>query len=182
MRKMSYVILALMVLLVPRASAQDKAKTVDTAKVVVPLKVTVVFTEFDGEKKLSSLPYALFLKAEESPTRKFVGTVRMGVRVPIGTSGKESGITYLDVGSNLDCQVQPADDGKYLVDLTVERSSIYPNSASTDQHSADQRPSEHPLIRTFRASLAVMLRDAQTTQTTVATDPLNGHVVKVDVT
>ena len=152
----------------------------DTPKNIVPLKVTVVFTEYDGEKKLSSLPYALFLKADENS--RFVGRVRMGVRVPIWTGGKESAIQYQDVGSNLDCSAQVAEDGKYMLDLSLERSSIYPNSS---EYPAAPKPDEQPhqpLVRQFRANLTLMLRDGQTTQDTIATDPLNGHTVKVEVT
>jgi len=162
-----------------RSARSSDAKVADTSKNIVPLKVTVVFTEYDGEKKLSSLSYALFLKADESS--RFFGKVRMGVRVPIWTGGKESAVQYQDVGSNLDCSAQVAEDGKYMLDLSLERSSIYPNSS---EYPAASRPEERsqPLVRQFRANLALMLRDGQTTQNAIATDPLNGHIVKVDVT
>jgi hypothetical protein len=162
-----------------RAARSSDAKVADTPKNIVPLKVTVVFTEYDGEKKLSSLPYALFLKADDSS--HFVGRVRMGVRVPIWTGGKESAIQYQDVGSNLDCYAQ-AEDGKYMLDLSLERSSIYPNSSEYPAASKPDEQPHQPLVRQFRANLALMLRDGQTTQNTVATDPLNGHTVKVEVT
>jgi hypothetical protein len=184
------------VLLATEASAQDAksaepsrtvkpsdAKIAEAGKNAVPLKVTVIFSEYDGEKKLSSLPYALFLKAEE--TSRFVGRVRMGVRVPIWTGAKDSAIQYQDVGSNLDCSAQTAEDGKYMLDLSLERSSIYPSSGGKDEYPATSKPDEQPhqpLVRQFRANLALMLRDGQTTQNTIATDPLNGHVVKVEVT
>ncbi len=181
------------VLLATQASAQDAksaepsrtvkpsdAKVAETGKGVVPLKVTVVFSEYDGEKKLSSLPYALFLKADESS--RFVGRVRMGVRVPIWTGGKDSAIQYQDVGSNLDCSAQAAEDGKYMLDLSLERSSIYPNSSEYPAASKPDEQPHQPLVRQFQANLALMLRDGQTTQNTIATDPLNGHIVKVEVT
>ena len=182
-----------LVLLAMQANAQDAkgaelskstrapdAKVSDTSKNIVPLKVTVVFTEYDGEKKLSSLPYALFLKADDNS--HFVGRVRMGVRVPIWTGGKESAIQYQDVGSNLDCSAQAAEDGKYMLDLSLERSSIYPNSSEYPAASKPDEQPHQPLVRQFRANLALVLRDGQTTQNTVATDPLNGHTVKVEVT
>ena len=195
MRKLPCVlVLAIVGLFATRTLAQEKAKSTDgpktasaaepkteTAQVVVPLKVTVVFSEFDGEKKLSSLPYTLFLKAEEN--HHFTGVVRMGVRVPVAIGKDQS--SYQDIGSNLDCQAQLAADGKYLLDLTVDRSSLYSGPGAKEDHSADQsleNPSRQPIVRTFRASLALMLRDGQTTQSTVATDPLNGHTVRVDVT
>lgn len=188
-----FMVATVFVLLATQASAQDAksaepsrtvkpsdAKVAETGKGVVPLKVTVVFSEYDGEKKLSSLPYALFLKADESS--RFVGRVRMGVRVPIWTGGKDSAIQYQDVGSNLDCSAQAAEDGKYMLDLSLERSSIYPNSSEYPAASKPEEQPHQPLLRQFRANLALMLRDGQTTQNTIATDPLNGHIVKVEVT
>jgi hypothetical protein len=189
------IFLALFAVLAIRVGAQEKAKTPDTptratpseammtAKNVVPLKVTVVFNEYDGEKKLSSLPYMLFLKMDEH--KQYLGSIRMGVRVPIKTS--ESTIQYEDIGSKIDCTGQLAEDGKYVLDLTVERTSIYANPPLKEEHAADakiedQLHGSQPLLRTFRAAYALILRDGQTTQSVVGTDPLNGHVVKVDVT
>jgi hypothetical protein len=182
-----------LVLLAMQASAQDaksaepsrvvrasEAKVPDTSKNIVPLKVTVVFYEYDGEKKLSTLPYVLLLKTDESS--RYVGKVRIGVKVPIWTGGKESAIQYQDVGSNLDCFAQLAEDGRYMLDLSLERSSIYPNSSEYPAASKPDEQPHQPLVRQFRANLALMLRDGQTTQNTVATDPLNGHTVKVEVT
>jgi hypothetical protein len=187
--------LGLLALLAVQAKAQEKAKTPDaptrvtpsestaSAKNVVPLKVTVVFNEYDGEKKLSSLPYTLFLKMDEH--RQYLGSIRMGVRVPIKTS--ESTIQYEDVGSNIDCTGQLAEDGRYVMDLVVERTSIYASPVLKEEHATDakiedQLHGSQPLLRRFKAVYALMMRDGQTTQSVVGTDPLNGHVVKVDVT
>jgi hypothetical protein len=166
-----------------KTARSSDAKVPDTLKNIVPLKVTVVFTEYDGEKKLSSLPYTLFVKTDENS--HFVGRVRMGVRVPIWIGGKDSSVQYQDIGSNLDCFAQASEDGKYILDLTLERSSIYPSSSGKEEYSATSKPDDQPhtpLVRTFRANLILMLHDGQTTQNTVATDPLNGHTVKVEVT
>lgn len=193
-RASNLIILGLFTLLAIQAAAQEKTKAQDaptrgtpseammTAKNVVPLKLTVVFDEYDGGKKLSSLPYTLFLlKMDE----RYVGSIRMGVRVPIKTS--ESTIQYEDIGSNIDCTTQLVEDGKYVLDLIVERTSIYASPPLKEEHAADakiedQLHGSQPLLRTFRAAYALMLRDGQTTQSVVGTDPLNGHVVKVDVT
>jgi hypothetical protein len=166
----------------PRGTAAE-VKTTDSPKEIVPLKVTIVISEYDGEKKLSSLPYTLSLRAADEQSHYF-GSLRMGVRIPISTGGKESNVQYQDVGSNIDCEARSLGAGRYLLDLRVERSSIFP---TREEHSSDQKTDEpqlagQPLIRAFRASTAVMLRDGQPTQGTVATDPLNGHVLKVDLT
>jgi hypothetical protein len=167
----------------PSRSPRTSEPKVAEAKNIVPLKVTVVFNEYDGEKKLSSLPYTLFVKTDENS--RFVGRVRMGVRVPTWTGGKEAAVQYLDIGSNLDCFAQAAEDGKYILDLTLERSSIYPSSSGKEEYPAASKTDDQPhtpLVRTFRANLVLMLHDGQTTQNTIATDPLNGHIVKVEVT
>ena len=167
----------------PAKSARASDSKVPDAKNIVPLKVTVIFNEYDGEKKLSSLPYTLFVKTDESS--RFVGRVRMGVKMPIWIGGKDSTVQYQDIGSNLDCFAQAAEDGKYFLDLTLERSSIYPSSSGKEEYPAASKADDQPhapVVRAFRANLILMLHDGQTIQNTIATDPLNGHVVKVDVT
>lgn len=191
MRKMAcFSVFVIAALLVSGALGQEKNKSNDSpkastvteskaeTKAIVPIKVTVVFNEFDGEKKISSLPYTLFLKAVEN---RQVAVVRMGVKVPIAIGSNQ--IQYQDIGTNVDCFAQPAEDGKYILELTVDRSSLYQNVAGgKDDHTLEQSIDRQPVVRSFRANLALMLRDGQTTQSTVATDPLNGHTVRVDVT
>src|SRR6266704_6046267 len=89
-------------------SAQDKPKPEESEKKaeirkeVTPLRVQVVFNEYEGEKKISSLPYTLLVNADEPGNPAMV---RMGLRVPIqtGTQGPTaSQIQYMDVGTNLD--------------------------------------------------------------------------------
>ena len=43
-------------------------------------------------------------------------------------------------------------------------------------------PPRPPVLRTFSSDATLFLRDGQTAQLVVATDPLNGDVLKVDVT
>jgi hypothetical protein len=42
--------------------------------------------------------------------------------------------------------------------------------------------SGQPVIQQFSSELDVLIRDGQTLQTTVATDPVSGRVTKADVT
>ena len=66
------------------------------------------FAEFDGDKKVSSLPYTFTVNADERRVRPN-SQVRNGVRVPVST-GKDQ-YTYLDVGTNIDCSALQQDDG-----------------------------------------------------------------------
>ena len=73
--------------------AQEKPKADDKAPVTVhptPLKVQIVFTEFEGDKKVKSLPYNLVVVADGRPPNS---KLRMGSRVPVYT-GKENGMQY----------------------------------------------------------------------------------------
>src|ERR1041385_8580775 len=145
--------------------AQDTAKSPGGNKsdehisAVIPLRVQVVFTEFDGEKKISSLPYSFTVNADERRARPG-SQIRNGARIPIAV-GKEQSM-YLDIGTNIDCSATLQEDGRYKLQMTVERSSITPENASGGSNP--------------------VLKDGQTLESIVATDPLSGHVYHVSVT
>jgi hypothetical protein len=188
-------LLAVFALPGPHLLSQEKGKSeeagrpADASKTVTPLRVQVLFTEYDGEKKISSLPYTLPVNAETS-ARGQKAALRMGLRVPIMTgapatgSGAPSQIQYLDVGTNLDGWASKSEDGRFNLHLGLERSSTY--SSGTGQKASPvgvyEVTSLQPVIQTFRAEIDLLIRDGQTMQSTVATDPISGRVTKVDVT
>jgi len=153
------------------SQGQSAPKKSDLTQAVTPLRVQVVFTEFDGEKKIASLPYTFSVNADERRTRPN-SQVRNGVRIPIATDKDK--ISYIDVGTNIDCSALQQDDGRFKLTMTVERSSISPDANGT--------ASTPPAVRQFRAEINPVLKDGQTTEGIVATDPLSGHVYRVSVT
>jgi len=66
MKKLSYLIL-LGALCQPMVQlrAQEKPKTEERVKVPTPVKVQIVFTEYDGDKKVSSMPYTFTVITDE---------------------------------------------------------------------------------------------------------------------
>lgn len=150
---------------------QPASKKSDLTQAVIPLKIQVVFTEFDGEKKIASLPYTFSVNADERRTRPN-SQVRNGVRVPIAVNKDQ--YTYLDIGTNIDCSALQQDDGRFKLTMNFERSSLPPdfNASSNTQ----------PVVRQFKAEINPVLKDGQTTEGIVATDPLSGHVYRVSVT
>ena len=165
----------------PGLLAQEKTEQKSEAKrEITPLRVQVVIAEYDGEKKITSLPYTLLVNAENPRGQK--ASIRMGLRVPIATSPNT--IQYQDLGTNLDGWAGRAEDGRFILRLGVERSSAY--SASNAQKPATAGENEHlstqPVIQTFRSELDVLIRDGQTIESTIATDPVSGRVTKVAVT
>lgn len=165
-----------------KAGPQEAAKPAE--KTITPLRVQVVFTEYDGEKKISSMPYTLLVNADDKGQP---ASIRMGVRVPIETSsssGAAKSFQYQDVGTNLDGHAERAEDGRFVLKLGVDKSSVY--TPGTHEKPATTGGNEisngQPVIQLFRSQINLLIRDGQTIQTTVATDPITGHVSKVDVT
>ncbi len=170
--------------------AQDKEKSSESKKTaefsvphVTPLRVQVVFLEYDGDKKVSSLPYTLLVNADDSGPQ---AAVRMGLRVPVATSSTapSTQFQYMDVGTNLDGRANRADDGRFNLRLNVEKSSLY--TPGTSEKPAAVGGNEilagQPIVQSFRSQVNLLVRDGQTIQSTVASDPVTGHVLKVEVT
>jgi hypothetical protein len=182
MNKIIYVCLAGVLCLPFQASrAQEKPKAEERAKPAIPIKVQIVFTEFDGEKKISSVPYSFMAIADEKMGGNYSTSLRTGVRVPIETDGKDQKTTYMDVGSNIDCGVKSEEDGRFRVYLAFERSALYPNKSPEGERLVTE-PNGLPLLRQFRSSENLILKDGQTSESILSTDPLNGHTLRVSVT
>src|SRR5579864_8414205 len=154
----------------------------------IPLKVQLTLSDYDGTKKISSMPYTLMLIASQTDKRDSVASIRVGARVPIATQKSgENGTQYqyLDVGTNLDCWVYKWEDDRYLLSGTVDVSSVYTtNSANlpVEWKPGDPAFGSNPVIRHTNGGFAIALHDGQTGEATVATDPITGHVFKVEVT
>jgi hypothetical protein len=171
-----------MLLFTGLAAAQQKPA--QEANHVVPLKVNIVLSEYDGTKKISSLPYTIEANAVavnwgRGPQWTHL---RLGVRVPVQTgAGLGSQVQYIDVGTNIDCSARALGDGSYQLDVTTERSSVSLQSAGKEMQDVHVSNLQ-PIIRTFRVSNSIILRDGQTDESTVATDPVSGHVMRISVT
>jgi len=186
MRRTAIWLGALLIMAAAWMSAQDKPKSEDSsteARTIetTPLKVSVTFTEFEGEKKVKSLPYTMVVVADGRPPKS---VLKMGSRVPVYT-GKENGMQYLDVGSSIACQANRTKDNKFDVRLDLDRSWVEGDVAvpvdrgTSSGSSSGQFP--EPIVRQFRSELSLTLRDGQAVESTFATDPLSGNVLKVEV-
>jgi hypothetical protein len=185
-------------LVLPPLQAQEKQGAEPAAAQPIEfgtLKVKVVLAEYDGTKLISSLPYTVPVSMSMRGGR---GSLRVGVRVPLDTSSKsgESSVTYLDVGTSLDCSLESnngkalmdQNGGKYLLSISFERSSLYVPTRSAEGklegkewQQGDPPPGTQPVIRNFRGNFTLTAREGQTWEMTVATDPVTGHVLKSEV-
>lgn len=166
-------------LIASAAAAQQKPQQESTR--YIPLKLEILLTEFDGAKKVSSLPYTLSVTAatEQGPSVRSATHLRLGVRVPI--SVQKDQVQYQDVGTDIDCWAFALPDGTYQLNLAVDRSSVY---LAGDKTGAEETPIANgtPAIRSFRVSSTLVLRDGQSDESMVASDPLSGHILRVAVT
>jgi len=162
---------------------QDAAQT-GSAVVSRTVKLQIVLTRYQGEKKISSLPYTLTVNMDDRNRNFGRSSLRLGTQVPITTMSRSGGdqnaplvptVQYRDVGTSIDCNVTALDDARYKVDLSVEESSVETTAAAG-------ATSTHPAFKSFRTSDSLLLRDGQTSQYSSATDRVNGEVWRVDVT
>src|SRR5262245_29691213 len=160
----------------------------------VPLKVDVVLSRWQGEKRVSNMPFTLFVETGNNTS------LRLGVDVPVGavmmTTGRETpnstskGVAggsqttsetatrteYRNVGTAIDCRVNNVEsDGSYAVYVSVQDSSIFTADGET-------RPSlkvaDPMAFRTFSMSNNLRLRSGQTQQFGVATDKITGEQLR----
>jgi hypothetical protein len=152
----------------------------------IPLKVQLIVTRSQGEKKVSSIPYTLSVVANDNDKTSM--RMRMDVPVPqtvFGGGGPNTTVpttsyNYRTVGTDIDCTARTVDGGFFKLDLAVSDSSvIIPEKQATAP--ASTIPGV-PTFRSFTSTFNLMLKDGQTAQHTSATDPVTGEVLRVDVT
>lgn len=189
--KASAIALLLLGLLSPPSQAQDKGKAEDKPKAEVvattPVRVQIVFTESDSEKKVKSLPYTMYLNAPNAPEVKPASIIKMriGSRVPVYVGNNS--MQYLDVGTNIDARSGYTAEGRLLLNLNLERSWVEGDvpvpvtKSDTAQSESANGHFREPIIRNFRSELDLKLREGQAIETTMATDPVSGKVLKVEV-
>ena len=135
-------------------------------KPLTPLRVQVVISKFEGDKKVGSLPYTLAVTANDPNGIN----LRIGAEIPV--PGEYGAVRHLMVGTTIDCLATSTDDGRFKLEFRIQDSSIM-----------ERRNAEiTPTLSTFSTSNAVVLRDGQSSQFLSAADKLSGEVVRVDVT
>jgi len=154
------------------------------------LRIELVLSRFQGEKKVASAPYGFLLTDDYEWVK-----VRMGVEVPVPVTTMApnpstvpmTSFQYRNVGTNIDCRaLEGMGNGYFQLQLKVENSSVFTDgeggSGRASTEAGGRLVRDAPLFRTFSISLNPVLRDGQSVQTVASTDPVTGEVVKIDVT
>lgn len=151
----------------------------------VSLKVSLVFSRYQGDKKISSVPHTLWATATDGRTPT---SLRLGTQIPVPTTvfGKDGEKTqsynYRDVGTNIDVNASTALDGFYKIQITITDSSVYYPDQSEPAARSTTASTGAPAFRNFNSSFTLYLKDGQTAQSTAVTDPVSGQSIKLDAT
>ena len=95
-------------------------------------------------------------------------------------------MTYLEVGTNIDARAAHTPEGHFLLYLNLERSwaegyTLVPVQRPPEQMDPHAGSFQEPIIRNFRSELDLKLREGQVMESTMATDPISGKVMKVEI-
>lgn len=176
-----------------RASAYDVI-TQEPSAPLVPVKVEIVLSRSQGDKKVSSLPYTIWANANGNNV-----SLRLGVDVPVGaslvttgnentsgsgrstttTSSTTNRVEFRNVGTSIDCVIRQTPDGRFWVRLQVQDSSIF---ASDSEARPPLKLADPMAFRTFTFSNELSMRDGQSVQWASATDKITGEILKLDAT
>lgn len=198
--------LAAMATLATGSALAQGTQTAPT-KLGQPVKIDVVLERYTMDnKKVSSMPFVVWLTTPTTPQSNAYGNLRVGVDVPVGsnietrttgsgtpstTSNTANRVEYRNVGTSVDCYLAgPSDDGRYRVQLTLSDTSIFDPDAARKAALAQKGliPPAAPgaidasAFRTFSLRNELPMRDLQTIEFAVATDKVTGEIVKVLVT
>ncbi len=184
----SFVVLAAFVA-VPVARGQQLASPppppstprMEAPKLIVPLKVQLLLSRYDGEKKVASLPFTLSVNANDRPT-----ILNMHTQVAVPTNAiagrfappPMTAVNYKTIGTGISCEASTLDDGRIRLRVTVNDNSMLPDKGA----GAMTTVAGFPSFQDFTSSNVLILRDGQTAQYAAATDAVSGQVTKIDVT
>lgn len=153
----------------------------------IPLKVTVVISRFQGEKRTSNLPYVLSCLTGSNSGLRMQNQVPMPSAKPdasqVAGSAPPISVTYQSVGTSMDCNAEPnLGDDVFRLYLTVADSQVVGAEGGKATNGLTGAWSQLPWIQQFSSTTRLLLRDGQTVQYTAAVDKTTGEVLKLEVT
>ena len=173
----------------PEVAAAAPARTV--SRQLVPVELQVVIAKFQGDKRVSAIPYVLALNAVAggniTTLERTQLTIGSEVPVPMTTFGPAGenkaaqplrSFNYRNVGTVMSAAAVTAEGGQYEVDLNIDESSLGTNAFDGRGGS----PTEMPVFKSFKARNRILLRPGQMRQFTAATDRIGGETVRIEVT
>lgn len=152
----------------------------------IPLEVQIILSRYQGEKRISSMPYVMAVNANGERA-----SLNMGAEVAIPSSTVAPNdpskpqpfvsFNYRSIGTSIICgAITTAEEGRFELNISVDDSSVYLKEDSVAGSPA--AVSNMPAFRSFKSRNTLLLRDGQTRQYTAATDRVSGETIRIDVT
>jgi hypothetical protein len=138
-----------------------------------PIKLQVVLSKYQGDKRLSSQPYTMLLTSG-SPA-----SLAIGAEVAIPTTVDQSAYTLQRIGTDLQATVSVISDNSYQLTLTVTDRSHF---VSPKPDPAREKFAHIPTFRSLTTSSRAVMANGETIQFTSALDPASNETLRVDVT
>jgi hypothetical protein len=168
----------------PQPAASQPA---GVSKLLTPLKITVVISRYQGDKRTGSLPFTLFVNTDGQTTN-----LRMGAEVPVPSATFSSAggqqpppvtsYQYRSIGTNIDCSAVGFEDGRYRLLLSVQDSQVFSDAGQGSAATQGAQSRAPASFQNFTSTTTLVIRDGQTIQYTTATDKASGEVIKIDAT
>ena len=143
------------------------AAALDTPRGLVPLRVEITLARTEAARQPDNRSYVLWVNTEDGPAM-----LKAGVEIPVAvtsfTPSRSDAATpttsyqYRNVGVNLKCEAKAVGDGRYKLDLEFEQSS---------SPEGPRGPGDMPTFRTAGGRFKMVLRDGQTGEAAIATNP-----------
>jgi Flp pilus assembly secretin CpaC len=159
------------------APAQDKTEPAKARPKATALRLEVVLSRYQGDRKIASRPYSFATSTSKQLS------LRQGTEVPIPvtTVEKEGGkdltsFQYKNVGANMEFTTEATDDGGFLLFYAFEDSTLW-----DEKSGAKPGTPIAPAFNTFVMKGQLWLRDGQTASSTT-THPMTGEVTKLEIT
>lgn len=160
----------LLPLLAGVALAQQKPPEPDRGPLV---KVQVILSRYEGDKKTSSLPFIMLAMANGDKV-----SVRTGSQVPV-PQPQTNAFNYVDVGTNIDCTVKTAENSRFNVTLSINDRSATDKPVTAVSGATTISA---PIMRTFTYANSILLKDGESKQFVSASDKGSADIIKIDVT
>jgi hypothetical protein len=162
------------------AAPQPGARPVQQRPAIVPLDVQVVIGKYQGDKRISSVPYILAVNANSSQAQLNIGSevaVPVTNFVPIGTDDKGKppmrSFNYRNIGTSISASAQSVDADRFELDLSIDETGVGTNAVDGN---------DLPTFKTFKTRNKLLLRSGQSRMFTAATDRVSGETVRIEVT
>jgi hypothetical protein len=146
----------------------------------IPVKLVVVISRYNGDRKVSSLPFTLLAIANGE--KAYMGN---SMNIPISTVSTTDGkstpsVSYTNIGTSISGTIT-TDSGHFKVNFNIDDKYVVDSPPSSTTTTGPASP-DQPRFRNISFSGTVNLKEGEPKEIFSAADRSSGDVTKIDVT